>query len=147
MKYNFKIHKESKGYWAECIELEGCRTQGNNIEELKYNMSEVLNLYLAEDADSVLVFPKPKKIKSKNIIEVEVEPAVALAMSIRQERLKQGKTQTEMMRYLEIKNLSNYQRLENPKKANPEFKTLIALIKKLPHLDLAGIINSYKVKV
>lgn len=147
MKYNFKIHKESKGYWAECIELEGCRTQGHNIEELKYNMSEVLNLYLAEDEDSVLVFPKPKKIKSKNIIEVEVEPAVALAMSIRQERLKQGKTQTEMMRFLEIKNLSNYQRLENPKKANPEFKTLIALIKKLPHLDLARIINSYKVKV
>lgn len=146
MKYNFKIHKETKGYWAECIELEGCVTQANTMEELKFNMAEVLNLYLAEDEDSTLIFAKPKNIKNRNVIAIEVEPAVALAMSIRQERLKQGKTQTEMMKYLEIKNLSNYQRLENPKKANPEFKTLIALIKKLPQLDLGRIINSYKVK-
>lgn len=146
MKYNFKIHKETKGYWAECIELEGCVTQGDTMEELKYNMSEALNLYLSEDDDSKLIFPKPKNLKAKNVVAVEVEPAVALAMSVRQERLKQGKTQIEMMRFLDIKNLSNYQRLENPKKANPEFKTLIALIKKLPQLDIGRIINSYKAK-
>lgn len=146
MKYNFKFHKETKGYWAECVELDGCITQGDTMEELKYNMAEALNLYLAEDDNSTFIFNKPKNIKGKNIIPVEVEPAVALAMLIRQERLKQGKTQMEMMKHLEIKNLSNYQRLENPKKSNPEFKTLIALIKKLPQLDLAWIINSYKVK-
>lgn len=146
MKYNFKIHKEIKGYWAECIELEGCLTQGETMEELIYNMSEALNLYLSEDDDSPLIFPKSKNLKAKNIVAVEVNPAVALAMSIRQERLKQGKTQIEMMKLLDIKNLSNYQRLENPQKANPEFRTLIALIKKLPQLDLGRIINSYKVK-
>jgi antitoxin HicB len=146
MKYNFKIFKESKGYYAECIELEGCRTQGDTMEELKYNMAEALNLYLEEDDDSTVIFKYPKKINRKNVIAVEVDPTVALAMTLRQTRLKKGMTQTEMMKFLDIKNLSNYQRLENPKKSNPEFKTLITLVQKIPSLDIGKIINSYRYK-
>lgn len=145
MKYHFKLKKESEGYSAACIELAGCRTQGNSLKELKENLEEVLNLFLSENENSTLIFKTPKEAKGKNIIAVEVDPTVALAMSLRQTRLKQGKTQTQMMEFLNIKNLSNYQRLEDPKKANPEFRTLIALVKKLPQLDLARIINSYKV--
>ena len=65
MKYHFKVHKEGNGYWAECIELEGCLTQterdpkGGSIEELHYNMREALNLYLSESPDSDLIFPRP----------------------------------------------------------------------------------------
>ena len=33
MEYHFKIHKEKNGYWAECIELSGCNTQGDTLEE------------------------------------------------------------------------------------------------------------------
>lgn len=147
MKYNFKMTKELVGYSAACIELPGCRTQADTMEDLKKNMSEALNLFLAEDEDSKLIFNNAKNIKNRNIISVEVDPAVALAMTLRQVRLKQGKTQTQMMKFLNIKNLSNYQRLENPRKSNPEFRTLIALVQKLPQLDLGRIINSYKVKI
>jgi len=42
MYYHFKIHKEPDGYWAECIELEGCVTQGDSLDELQKNMEEAL---------------------------------------------------------------------------------------------------------
>lgn len=146
MKYNFKITKESEGYSAECIELLGCRTEANSMEKLKSNMKEALDLFLSENEESKLIFKDPKNIKKKNVIAVEVDPAVALAMSLRQARLKQGKTQTQMMHFLKMKNLSNYQRLENPKKSNPEYKTIIYLARMLPQLDFGRIINSYKLK-
>ncbi len=51
MRYHFKIHEEKNGFWAECLELPGCVTQGNSKEELKKNMQEALNLYLEEEED------------------------------------------------------------------------------------------------
>jgi predicted RNase H-like HicB family nuclease len=32
MKYHFKIHREKAGFWAECLELDGCVTQADNRE-------------------------------------------------------------------------------------------------------------------
>jgi len=75
MKYHFKMHKEGKKFWAECIELEGCNTQGNTKEELFENMKEALNLYLDEPEGSKVSFPPPKKVvKGRNIIEIPVNP-------------------------------------------------------------------------
>lgn len=51
MRYHFKVHKEKEGFWAECIELEGCVTQADTKEELNLNMQEALNLYLEEVED------------------------------------------------------------------------------------------------
>lgn len=48
LKYHFKIHKEDEGYWAECIELNGCVTQGDTLEELHHNIREALQVYLQE---------------------------------------------------------------------------------------------------
>lgn len=55
MDYHFKVYKEGKGFWAQCIELEGCITQAGNLKELKANMQEALNLYIeeAEGSDDV----------------------------------------------------------------------------------------------
>lgn len=140
MKYHFKVHKEKNGYWAECIELKGCLSQGDNKGELLENLEEALNLYLSEPESSVLIFPEPKKIvKSKDIIEIQVEPNIAFAMQLRQIRQKRNLTQKAMMTILNIRHLSNYQRLENPKKANPELKTLIKLQNHLPELNVAKI--------
>ena len=47
MKYPFRIRKEKKGYSAQCIELEGCITQGDTLKELQKNMEEALNLTLS----------------------------------------------------------------------------------------------------
>ena len=62
MNYHFKITKESKGYSAECVELSGCRTQGDFFGELKENMKDALNLFLSEDKGSELIFKGPIKI-------------------------------------------------------------------------------------
>ena len=80
MEYHFKIHRESKGYWAECVELEGCVTQADSIEELDQNMAEALSLYLDEPADSKLVLPLPRKsLNGRKVRKVPVPANVAFA--------------------------------------------------------------------
>lgn len=139
MKYHFKVHKEKLGFWAECIEL-NCHTQGDSKEELFLNMQDALDLSLSEPEDSKVIFAEPKRnLKGRNIVAVQVSPSVAFAMELRQARLKRKLTQKAMMGLLGIKNLSNYQRLEDPDRANPELKTLFELQGKLPELSVARI--------
>ena len=52
MKYHFRIKKEDDGFSACGIELEGCITQGDSMEELLDNLREALHLYVQEPADS-----------------------------------------------------------------------------------------------
>lgn len=142
MKYHFKIHKEANGFWAQCIELEGCSTQADSKEELQKNMKEALNLFLSEPETSKFIFPKSKKIKlSVSVVEVAVDPMVAAAVKIRELRLKNNLTQKGMMERLGFKFLSNYQRLENPKKSNPELKTLFMIKKKFPEFRVEEILS------
>jgi antitoxin HicB len=142
MRYHFKVRKESRGYSANCIELEGCRSQGSNKEELRKNIAEALNLFLSEPADSKLIFPRPKaKVSGKNILEVAVDASVAIANRIREVRLENELTQNAMKDRLGIKNLSNYQRLEDPDRANPEWSTLLLIKREFPDFyvdDLLG---------
>ena len=98
MKYNFKIKKETKGYSAECVEIDGIFTQGETIEELESNMKEALNLHLSENDDEV-VFKMPQKTK-KGWVPVEVEPSVAVALAVRQARLKRKMSQRQMQTFL-----------------------------------------------
>lgn len=139
MNYHFKIHKERDGgFWAECLELEGCRTQGNNLAELKRNIQEALDTYLSEPQDSKHIFPQPKKsLRGKNIFALAPSPSVAIANRIRELRIENELTQIAMKDKLGIKSLSNYQRLEDPHRANPEWKTLLLIKKVFPkfHVD------------
>ena len=57
MKYHFKIHREKNGYWSECVELTGCRSQGDDKEELLLNTKQALDLYLSESEFSDVLFP------------------------------------------------------------------------------------------
>lgn len=140
MKYHFKTHKEKTGYWAECIELKGCRSEGDSWEELLENLKDALDLYLSEPESSWIIFPAPRKIKkNRSLIEVKVDPNIAFSVQIRQIRIKRKLTQKGMMALLGIKTLSNYQRLENPEKANPELKTLVELQSHLPELKMMKI--------
>jgi len=137
MKYHFLVHKEKKGIWAECVELDGCATQASSESELKKNMEEALNLFLDEPEDSKTVFPIPKKnLKGRNIVEVLVAPRVALAFLLRKYRLERNLTQTQAAKLLGMKGLYSYQRLESSKTANPEFDTLARIKKAFPELKL-----------
>ena len=137
MKYHFKIHQEKKGCWAECVELSGCQSEGKNLEELKKNCKEALNLYLDEPEDSPLAFPLPqKRLKGNKFIEIEVDPQIALSFLLRRERLQQKWTQKQTAEQLKIP-LYSYQKLESSKTANPEWKTLVKLLQLFPKIDLS----------
>lgn len=131
MKYHFKIHKEGKGYWAQGIELDGCFTQGDSMEELKSNMHEALNLMIQEPDDCKYLAPLPDdSIKcSKTVVEVELDPTIAFSFMVRYNRIKSGLTQQKAAKILGFDNIYSYQRLEN-KKCNPTLK-IICQVKKL----------------
>ncbi len=137
MKFHFKTHKEKNGFWAECIELKGCKTQADSWKELNKNMQDALNLFLNEPVNSKIIFPLPrKKMTEKNITSVLVHPRIAFSFYLRQFRLKNGMTQKQISEKLGMKNIFNYQRLENPKMANPELETISRLKRIFPKFSM-----------
>lgn len=138
MFYHFKIHKEKKGYWAECIEIPGCSTQGETLSELKLNAAEALNLTLDEPVDSKIVYPLPVAANKnkKNVMEVRVDPSIAFAFLMRRVRLQKGMTQQQMKKLLEFKTLFSYQKLEKSRYANPTLKSLDSIKLHLPEFPI-----------
>ena len=135
MRYHFKIHKEGKGFWAECLELKGCITQGNSKKELLKNMQESLNLYLEEPKNSSYLAPLPKKTKkSSSIIEVHVDPEIAFAFMVRYYRIKNNMTQAQLAKELGFKKIYSYQRLE--KKCNPTLETIFMIKSFFPEFSV-----------
>ncbi len=94
MKYHFKVHKEGKGFWAECLELAGCMTQADTMEELEQNMQEALNLFIEEPEDSKDLAPLPdESLKStRSVVEVPLDPQITFAFMVRYCRIKHGLT-------------------------------------------------------
>ncbi len=137
MKYHFKVHKEGKGFWAECIELSGCFTQADSIEELRKNMQEALNLYIEEPEDSkkLAALPNDSISPSRSIVEVPVDPSIAFAFMIRYNRIQEGLTQREAANKLGFDNIYSYQRLEN-KRCNPTLKILSQIKKGFPNFSV-----------
>lgn len=39
MYFHFQVNQEENGYWANCIELKGCVTEGDTLLELEKNTS------------------------------------------------------------------------------------------------------------
>lgn len=137
MKYHFKIHKEKRGYWAECLELEGCVTQGDNLKKLHENMKEALNIYIEEPENSKDLVPLPnKKIKkSKNIVEVQLDPKIALSFLVRQHRVKHRMTQKQVAKAMGFDNVYSYQRLES-RRCNPTLDVMSRLKKVFPEISI-----------
>ncbi len=143
MVYFFKVHKADEGYWAECVELKGCQTQGDTLEELQRNAEEALNGYLSEPEDSNVLFPRPKNhvaTKASRILRVPVDPQVAMAMAVRQARIKAQKTQAQVAKSMGIRNISAYQKFEDPLTCNPGIVTLARLKQALPDLEVDEVI-------
>lgn len=126
MKYHFKVHKEKSGYWAECVELEGCQTEADSLIELYSNMEEVLNVYLSEPESSKIIFPLPQKKQSnsEDFVAVSVDPSVAFSFLLRRYRLQKKITLKEMAEKLKMKNINTYVKLEKASSSNPELRTL-----------------------
>jgi antitoxin HicB len=141
MQYHFKVHREDGGFWAECVELPGCSTQGDTMGELMTNMEEALSLFLNEGPEFSGIIPLPrKKLRGGNIVKVAVEPRVALAILLRHIRRQRGITQKQAAHLIGLKGLYSYQRLESPKTANPELETLAKIKKAFPEVDLDELV-------
>ena len=54
MTINFKIIQEEKGFYTFCVEFPGCQTQADTIEDLLYNISEVVDLYFDDEIKTTL---------------------------------------------------------------------------------------------
>lgn len=137
MKYHFKIHKEDDGFWAECIELEGCVAQADTFEELQKNMGEVLNLYVEEPEDSkdLAPFPDENIRLSKYTVEVSLDPQIAFSFMVRYYRIKHGLTQHQAAKKMGFPNLFSYQRLE-AKKCNPSLKVISKVKQVFPDFSI-----------
>lgn len=137
LKYHFRIKKEKTGYSAECIELKGCRTQGETQKELETNMAESLDLYLDEPSSSKDIFPLPdNSLTNKQLKLVEVDINVAFAMVLRQERIKNKMTQKEVAQKLGYSSITAYRKLEDSRFSNPSIRKIQQLKKVLPNLPV-----------
>jgi predicted RNase H-like HicB family nuclease len=136
MYYHFKTHREGNGYWAECLELDGCVSQGDTLKELRGFCEEALNLYLEEPGDSKIIFPLPDETldKNKKLIKIPVEPEIALAVLLRNYRLNVKMTQKQAAEMLGMKNTYSYQRLE--RKSNPTLSIISRIHTIFPEIEL-----------
>ncbi|MBF8263952.1 MAG: hypothetical protein HW387_1617 [Parachlamydiales bacterium] len=118
MKYHFRVEKEKFGFSAQCMELEGCITQGDSREELNANMQEALNMYVFESDDSneLAPFPNQNIKRSPHIVEVPLDPEIAFSFMLRRHRIQHKLTQHQAAKKMGFKNVYSYQRLE--KKSN-----------------------------
>lgn len=136
MRYHFRIQKEKTGYSAQCIELKGCLTQGDSMEDLIANMEEALNLYIQEPEDSKELAPFPnKKIKtSKYVVEVSLGPTIAFSFMLRYHRIQDNLTQQEAAKKMGFNRVYEYQRLE--KEGNATIETISKVKKLFPEFSV-----------
>lgn len=113
MKYHFKVHKEGLGFWAQCMELNGCVTEADTLGELQNNMQEALNLYVEEAEDSKELAPLPDETLrvTRSVVEVAVDPQIAFAFMVRYYRIKYGLTQQQAAKKMGFETIYSYQRL------------------------------------
>lgn len=137
MRYHFKIHKETKGYSAQCIELEGCITEADTLEDLFTNMQEALNLYVEEPENSkdLAALPDASIKISKTILEVPLDPQIAFAFMVRYWRIKSGLTQAAAAKKMGFDTLFSYQRLES-RRCNPSLKTISRIKRTFPKFSI-----------
>lgn len=137
MKYHFKIHKEGKGFWAQCIELAGCITEADSMDELQRNMQEALNLYVEEPEDSkeLANLPNESLQITRSVVEVTLDPQIAFAFMVRYYRSKYGLTQQQAAKKMGFDTIYSYQRLEG-KRCNPSLKIISKIKRAFPDFSI-----------
>lgn len=131
--------RNDKSYLVQFIDVPGCITEGETLEEAARNGREALTGFLASLFERNVPIPEPSTISKKNIYLIEPEPDVAVPVMLRRLRESSKLTQSDVASVLGI-SYQAYQRLEKPGKSNPTLKTLDRLARvfhKSLHLELA----------
>lgn len=68
-EFTVQIHDEYGSYWAQILEMPGCRTEGATIDELMKNMYEVTELYLEVLEEDEL---SSRRVEERPMREVDI---------------------------------------------------------------------------
>jgi antitoxin HicB len=125
--YPAHIWREDNTTWSvEFPDLPGCFSSGSSLLEARKKAEEALDSYL-ESLDSRSVdIPEPLLRTGEDVHMISPSLKVGFAITLKQERNKQGLTQKEVAERMGVK-WSAYQRIENPRKTNPTLSTIAKL--------------------
>jgi antitoxin HicB len=121
LTYPAHIVKDDETFLVTFPDLENVITYGATIGEAIQNAEDALSGCLASDFERNFTIPEPSNITGDDIHPITVAPHVAVAIMLR--KMRADASQTEIAKRLNI-SYQVYQRLENPRKANPTLKTL-----------------------
>ena len=121
LKYPAHIVKDNDTYLVRFPDLENVITFGASLDEALAHAEEALNGCLESDFERNFTVPEPSPGDTNDMYQIPVAPHVAVAIMLR--KLRADRSQIEVARELNI-SYQVYQRLENPRKANPTIKTL-----------------------
>ena len=121
LAYPAQIEKQEDGYLVTFPDLENVVSYGVTIEEALHNAEEALNGCIESDFERNFAIPSPSAISGEDKFSIPVAPHIAVAIMLRS--LRADRPQAEVARQLNI-SYQVYQRLENPRRANPTIKTL-----------------------
>lgn len=121
LAYPARIEKQEDCYLVSFPDLENIATYGNSLDEALRNAEEALNGCIESDFERNFRIPEPSELQGETVYRIAVAPHIAVAIMLR--KLRADQTQMEIARKLNI-SYQVYQRLENPRKANPTVKTM-----------------------
>jgi predicted RNase H-like HicB family nuclease/DNA-binding XRE family transcriptional regulator len=141
MIYHFQFSADERGgYYGKCIELEGCRSEGDTLEELKTNFKDALDLYLDEpDYNTAFPLPDSGNKSSENILEIEADPDLAFANYLKYLRLQHQMTQKDVADKLGYQSIFGYRRLERGHNSI-KLNTLARLKKIFPDMQVDKVL-------
>jgi antitoxin HicB len=118
MVYYCTVEKEGNEYIAQFPDMTNIVTCGFTHEEALVMAKEALNGCIEVDVSQGNEIPPPSYKKG-----FPITVASHIALSLRLRDLRGGQTQSDIAQKLGL-SYQAYQRLENPRKANPTVKTL-----------------------
>ena len=121
-----RIHysKTDKCWYVKCPGFyEGYMTYGTTLEEAKAMAVEAVSGLLESYLEHGDKFTIPKRGSSHDWYNIEIEPGLAFALWLRNARLSHDLTLADVAKKMGVK-YQVYQKLENPRTANPTLKTL-----------------------
>jgi predicted RNase H-like HicB family nuclease len=140
MEYHFRVHEESDGLWAECIELSGCVTQGDSRADLEQNARKALSVYLDEPAGSGVDIPLPQEnVRGDTTFAVELTPEIAFGLVLRHYRMAHKLSQNDMAKKLGMQHIYSYQRLE--RRPNPTLGIIKKIKDAIPDFPLERVLS------
>ena len=119
-----KYSKSDKCWYVESPGFyEGYLTYGKTLEDAKVMAAEAVSGLLESYLEHGDKFTVPKTKSSSGWYGIEINPGLAFALWLRSTRISHNMTLSDVAEKMGVK-YQVYQKLENPRTANPTLKTL-----------------------